>query len=80
MDAKKLYKRLEKDFIKPGLSDEWYGMEAYGEFLSENFEKRSMGLVCDNSDEMNHIYTAVFPEDSVMQKILDDTAVPTLVE
>ncbi|MCK5149339.1 Nif3-like dinuclear metal center hexameric protein [Candidatus Pacearchaeota archaeon] len=73
MEAKKLYAGLEKDFIKSGLSDEWFGMEeGYGEFLSENFKKRAMGLVCDNTQEITKVYTAVFPEDKVMQKILDD--------
>jgi len=72
MDAKKLYQRLEKDFIKPGLSDEWseYMEEVLG-FLSDNFKKRSMGLVCDNSTEINRVHTAVFPTDEVMQRILD---------
>ncbi len=72
MDAKKLYNRLEKDFIKPGLSDEWFGMENYGKFLSENFKERAMGIVCDNTDNVTRVYTAVFPEDEVMQKILND--------
>lgn len=75
MDAEKLYSRLESDFIKPGLSDEWFGMkEGYGEFLSDNFAKRAMGVVCDNTDKVTKVYTAVFPEDKVMQKILDDDA------
>jgi len=75
MDAIKLYDCLEKDFIKSGLSDEWFGIEeGYGEFLSENFKKRAMGVVCENSEKVNKVYTAVFPEDKVMQKILDDGA------
>jgi len=72
MDAKKLYQRLEGDFIKPGLSDDWTQyMEEVKDFLSENFKKQSMGLVCDNSDKITKVYTAVFPTDEVMQKILD---------
>ncbi len=73
MEAKKIYEKLEKDFIKPGLSDEWQGMEeGYGEFLSENFKQRAMGIVCDNSNQITKVYTAVFPEDDVMQRILED--------
>jgi putative NIF3 family GTP cyclohydrolase 1 type 2 len=72
MEAKKLYQRLEKDFIKPGLSDEWAeDMDEVKDFLSENFKRRSMGLVCDNSQEINRVYTAVFPTNEIMQKILD---------
>jgi putative NIF3 family GTP cyclohydrolase 1 type 2 len=71
MDARKLYQRLEEDFIKPGLSDEWAEeMEEVQDFLCENFKKRSMGLVCDNSEEIGKVYTAVFPTDEIMQRIL----------
>ena len=72
MEANKLYQILEKDFIKPGLSDEWAEhMDQVKDFLSDNFKKRSMGLVCDNSQQVNRVYTAVFPTDEVMQRILD---------
>ena len=73
MKAQKLYQRLEKDFIKPELSDDWTRhMEGVKEFISDNFKQRSMGLVCDFTDEVNKVYTAVFPSKKVMQKILDD--------
>lgn len=72
MEAVKLYERLEKDFINPSLSDDWASrMEFAFEFLSENFKKRSMGLLCDNSQEIDKVYTAVFPSDEVMQSILN---------
>ena len=71
MKATELYAKLEKDFIKPGLSDEWAEhMEEVKDFLSDNFVKRSMGLVCDNSQQINRVYTAVFPTDEVMKYIL----------
>jgi len=71
MDAKKLYAQLEKDFIKPGLSDDWAGyMQEVSDFICDNFKKRSMGLVCDNASEIKRVYTAVFPSDEVMKKIL----------
>lgn len=72
MKAIKLYAQLEKDFITPLLSDEWAKyMESIADFLSDNFKRRSMGLVCDNSPEINKVYTAVFPSNAVMQSILD---------
>jgi putative NIF3 family GTP cyclohydrolase 1 type 2 len=72
MEAVKLYAQLEKDFIKPGLSDEWFKyMEPIADFISDNYKKRSMGLVCDNSREINKVYTAVFPSDKVMQAVLE---------
>jgi putative NIF3 family GTP cyclohydrolase 1 type 2 len=73
MNAIKLYKQLEKDFINPKLSDDWAEhMSSVGNFLSPNFKKRSMGLVCDFATDINTVYTAVFPSKNIMQKILDD--------
>jgi putative NIF3 family GTP cyclohydrolase 1 type 2 len=71
--AKELYEQLEKDFIIPGMTDEWAkSMDPISDFLCENFKKRSMGLVCDFSDEISKVYTAVFPSIEVMQRILDE--------
>ena len=72
MKAAKLYAQLEKDFIKRGLRDEWakYMMPIY-DSLCDNYKERSMGLVCDNTTEVNKVYTAVFPSDNVMQAVLD---------
>jgi putative NIF3 family GTP cyclohydrolase 1 type 2 len=73
MKAIQLYQHLEKDFITPKLSDEWAkDMGSVADFLSDNFKKRSMGLVCDFATEINKVYTAVFPSKKVMQRILDD--------
>jgi len=73
MKATKLYQQLEKDFITSEMSDDWMQyMGSVDDFLSENFKKRSMGLVCDFTAEITKVYTAVFPSKKVMQKILDD--------
>ena len=72
MKAKELYEQLEKDFIKPTISDKWAKyMESIADFLCTNFNKRSMGLVCDNAVNIDKVYTAVFPSNEVMQLILD---------
>ena len=72
MKAKQLYQQLERNFIKPKMKDEWAErMESVYDFLCENFKKRSMGLVCDFTTEINKVYTAVFPSKEVMQNILD---------
>jgi len=72
MNTKKLYAILEKDFIFPNLRDDWARyMQEVEDFLSDNFKQRSMGLVCDNSDSINEVYTAVFPTREVMQFVLD---------
>lgn len=73
MKATLLYRRLEKDFITPKMSDDWAShMGSVSDFLCDNFKKRSMGLVCDFTEEVNNVYTAVFPSREIMQKILDD--------
>lgn len=75
MDATKLYGRLEHDFIKRGLSDDWSqclaGIEDY---ITEKFKKRGMGLMCDFTEKINSVYTAVFPTEDVMLEILSDGA------
>jgi len=72
MNATDLYDQLEKDFITPSLSDNWAEyMLSISDYLTENFKKRSMGLVCDNSKITNKVYTAVFPSSVVMQSIID---------
>jgi hypothetical protein len=72
MNSARLYEQLEKDFINPALSDDWAGrMTAIADYLTDNFKKRSMGLVCDNSRVVSRVYTAVFPSRRVMQTILD---------
>ena len=61
MKAELLYRQLEKDFINSALSDDWSGrMTVIGNFLTDNFKKRSMGLVCDNSSQIKKVYSAVF--------------------
>ncbi|WP_346938844.1 Nif3-like dinuclear metal center hexameric protein [Clostridium sp.] len=73
MRAIELYNHLERDFVFNGLSDDWARfMGEVENYLSMNFKERSMGLVCDFADEINKVYTAVFPTEEIMQKIIDD--------
>ena len=75
MEADKLYQQLEKDFIAPGLSDDWgEWLVPIAGFVCDNFKRRSMGLVCDFTEEINKVYAAVFPSNAVMEKILSDGA------
>jgi putative NIF3 family GTP cyclohydrolase 1 type 2 len=72
MKASDLYAQLEKDFIKPGLTDEWAKyMVPIHDFLTDKFKSRSMGLVCGFTTEVKKVYTAVFPSYAVMQAILN---------
>jgi putative NIF3 family GTP cyclohydrolase 1 type 2 len=69
MDAKELYQKLDKDFELDKCRDEW--QMDYNEFISDNFKKRQMGILLDNSKEINFVYTTVFPSDEVLNKILN---------
>lgn len=73
MKAVELYEHLENDFILHKLFDEWSKyMVNTKDYICMNFLKRSMGLVYDFADEINKVYTAVFPEKLVTDKILND--------
>ena len=76
MKATDLYNQMEKDFVLPEITEDWYddaeNMSMFDEFICENFKQRSLGLLCDFTDEINKVYTAVFPSDKVLTKIIDD--------
>ena len=75
MKAKELYKLLDERFIVEGLYDVWYRfMSDLDDYICDNFKKTDMGLMCDFTDEINTVYTAVFPSDKVMNDILNDSA------
>lgn len=69
MDAKKLYKKLDEDFELDQCKDDWSRMD-FNEYISDNFKQRYMGILLDNSQEINSVYTAVFPSDHILNKIL----------
>ena len=80
MKATELYKTLENDFVKEGMWDEWAKwMGNIEDYLSPNFIERSMGLVCDFTDRITKVYTAVFPSESVMEKILAEDATDAML-
>ncbi|MFX0001046.1 MAG: Nif3-like dinuclear metal center hexameric protein [Candidatus Hermodarchaeota archaeon] len=71
MKAKALYKRLDTDFELDQCKDDWSRMD-FNEYISENFKKRYMGLLVDNTKEINYVYTAVFPSDLVLNKMIEE--------
>jgi len=78
--AIELYDRMEEDFVSEGMWDEWAKyMGEIEDFLSPNFIKRSMGLVCDFTESISRVYTAVFPSEAVMGKILADGATDAML-
>ncbi|NDW12038.1 hypothetical protein D0T50_03940 [Bacteroides sp. 214] len=72
MLAKEVYTNLEDYFIKPEISDEFYQhMTELDSFLCDNFKKRSIGLVCDFTETINRVFTAVFPTEKVIRAVLE---------
>ena len=75
MRATDLYNQLEKDFVKAGITENWFDyMQDQDDYICCNFRERSMGLLYDFTEEIGKVYTAVFPSDKVLQGILDDKA------
>lgn len=71
MDAKVLHEKLEKDFVLPGMTDGWAEyMGGIVDFLCPQFKERSIGLVCDFTQRVNVVRTAVFPSEPVLEAIL----------
>ncbi len=70
MNAQKLYKKVDTDFEIEKLNDDWDGIDL-GEFIFPEFMGKWMGLVLNNSQEIEKVYTAVFPSDKVINEILD---------
>ena len=70
MKAKELYQSLDKDFEIEKYRDEWgIGLED-NEFINPDFKERYIGVMLDNSDEINKVYTSTFPDIIILNEIL----------
>jgi putative NIF3 family GTP cyclohydrolase 1 type 2 len=80
MRAIDLYAQLESDFITRDMTDTWAKyMGEIEECISFNFKERSMGLVCDFTNEINKVYSAMFPTKEILQSIIDDGATDAML-
>lgn len=70
MNAKELYQKLEAAFKLDECSDDWSNIDFDADFITENFRKRYMGVLADSTNEIQKVYTAVFPSEKVMKEIL----------
>jgi putative NIF3 family GTP cyclohydrolase 1 type 2 len=68
MKATELYQSLESDFQLDLCWDDWSEIQI-NHYLTENFIQRYMGLVLDNTEEVTHVFTAVFPTPRVINYI-----------
>lgn len=60
MKSLELYNILEKDFMLSDCKDNWSNIQ-FNQFVTNNFKARYMGLLADNTDCVEHVFTAVFP-------------------
>jgi putative NIF3 family GTP cyclohydrolase 1 type 2 len=70
MKADKIINKLDMDFIRWGMSDEW-DLSEINDYVTDNFKRLSMGLVLNNTQEINKVYTSTFPDEKVLDYILD---------
>jgi putative NIF3 family GTP cyclohydrolase 1 type 2 len=69
MKAKELYKKIDKDFEIDKYKDDWSFVE-FNEFINPGFKVRYIGLMLDNSDEIEKVFTSTFPDTITLDKIL----------
>jgi len=77
MKAQKLYDTLDKDFEITKYKDEWGPFLEFNEFINPDFKERYIGVMLNNSDEINKVYTSTFPDNIILEEILgrDETDV-----
>ncbi len=69
MKAKELYDKLDKDFGIRSLKDDWSFMR-FNEYIAPDFRKHYMGVVLDNTAEVKKVYTAVFPDPDILERLI----------
>jgi len=83
MKATHLYAQLETDFVKPDIVENWFNymtdMPEMTAYICDNYKQRSMGLLCDFATEIHKVYTAVFPSDAALNKILSDNTTDAML-
>jgi putative NIF3 family GTP cyclohydrolase 1 type 2 len=70
MDATKVYQSLEKDFKITHFSEAWPDL-AINKYILPSFSSLGNGLMYSNSKQIEQVYTAVFPSNYVVHKILN---------
>ena len=71
MDAQALRKQLDADFeLDKREEGDWSAFDL-GDYVVENTGKKPKGLILDNAKSITKVYTAVFPSERVLSRILD---------
>ncbi|MFW9974610.1 MAG: Nif3-like dinuclear metal center hexameric protein [Candidatus Thorarchaeota archaeon] len=70
MKAELVYQSLDKEFELHKLNEGEWDFSDLEEYITESFKETRMGLVLDNSEVIEKVYTAVFPSEQVLDQIL----------
>ena len=70
MKADELYARLSEDFEIEKYKDAWGPFLELSEFINPEFKKRWIGVMLDNANVIEKVYTAVFPDTPVLDRLL----------
>lgn len=69
MKAEELYERLGKDFEIEKYEDDWTFVES-NKFINPGFKERYIGVMLNNADVIDKVYTCTFPDSVILDKIL----------
>ncbi|MBU5438709.1 Nif3-like dinuclear metal center hexameric protein [Tissierella sp. MSJ-40] len=69
MLAKELYLKLYDDFQIEGMKDDWSFVD-FNDYIFTEFKDKHIGVMLDNSEYIKKVYTAVFPDKNIIEKIL----------
>jgi len=69
MKAKELYEKIGIDFEVDKYKDDWSFIE-FNDFINPDFRERYIGVMLDNTDEIEKVYTSTFPDTEVLDNIL----------
>jgi putative NIF3 family GTP cyclohydrolase 1 type 2 len=70
MNAKELYEKIGKDFEIDKYKDDWSFVE-FNEFINPDFKERYIGVILDNTAEIEKVYSSTFPDTAVLDNVLD---------
>ena len=68
MNAQKLYEKIDIDFEIDKFKDDWSFVE-YNEFINPDFKEKYIGVMLDNTYEIEKVYTSTFPDTQVLDDI-----------
>jgi len=78
MNANKLYEKLDKDFGIETLRDDWSFM-SFNDYIAPSFKRHYMGIMLDNTVRVKKVYTAVFPDSLILNKIIESGGTDSLL-